>query len=34
MVVDSIKIKESNLSVKKLYKTRVMTKWNQIIDMK
>ena len=26
MVVDSIKIKESNLSVKKLYKTRVMAK--------
>jgi len=34
MVVDSIKIKGSNLSVKKLYKTRVMAKWNQIIDMK
>jgi hypothetical protein len=34
MTVDGVNIPESKISVKKLYKTKVMTKWTQTIVMK
>jgi hypothetical protein len=33
MIVDNHNIPESEVSVKKLYKTRVMMKWVEIIGM-
>jgi hypothetical protein len=34
MTVDGVDIPETKISVKKLYKTKVMAKWAQTIDMK